>query len=199
MPLPCCADPHPFDVAQVRDRWWPATLRCLIIGESPGSPGAAYFYDPVPTDRRDPVEVRRNLLTGLAELRLTEAPTLQAFRAAGFVFDHAIRCQLPSDDIAVERRLARLFRSPRAHQAEHLRALVDAAPRVWLMGAIARDAVAHLYAIPPRAFQGALHPPSVPAGYGSFFVSRYLNRYADVRAILVDFECFVGGQPLRRQ
>lgn len=198
MPPTCCASSHPLDVAKIRERWWPATLRCLVIGESPGSPGAAYFYDPLPHGRRDPVEVRRKLLAGLAELRITEAPTLEAFKTAGFLFDHAIRCQLPSEDILLERRLAGSFRSPRAHHADHLRTLVDTAPKVWVMGAIARDAVANLYAIPPRAFQRTLHPPSVPENYGRFFVSQYLNRYADVRAIIVDFECFLGERPLRR-
>src|SRR5262245_31777357 len=95
MAEPCaiCGDGHLFDLREVRRAWWPAHPRCLIIGESPGAPGGAYFYDPVPAGR-DPVTVRRQLLAGLERARLLPTNTLEAFRAEGFAFDHAVRCQL---------------------------------------------------------------------------------------------------------
>lgn len=49
----------------MRDKWWPIEVKCLFVGESPGKPGAMYFYDPIPVLGRDPVDVRRNLLKSL--------------------------------------------------------------------------------------------------------------------------------------
>ncbi len=191
----CCRRAHPFETADVQARW-PRDLKCLIVGESPGSPGSDYFYDPVPSGGRDPVEVRRYLLLGLTRIGLISTPSLEAFRDSGFLFDHAIRCQLPSEVIAEERRRARLFRSARAHEAHHLVPLIDAVPKVWLMGAMARDAAAYLYEMAPAEFQRTLDPPGVVQARPKFFVSRYLNRYAEqghlIGTILEAFRRFLG-------
>src|SRR5262245_51252006 len=93
----CCDSTHPFDLAHVREHRWPDTWRCLIIGESPAAPGAAYFYDPI--QEPDPVLVRRLLLRALTRAKFIAAPTLEALKEAGFAFDHAIRCQLPMEEI----------------------------------------------------------------------------------------------------
>jgi hypothetical protein len=189
----CCGSPHPFDVAHVRDRWWPRELRCLIIGESPGAPGAPYFYDPVP--ERDPVLVRRLMLSSLARAGLITAPTLAAFQDGGFLFDHAIRCQLPMEEIQRERRRAQRYRSIHAARAEHLREAIEAASSVWAMGLIARNAVAALYPEIPKE-QRRLNPPYRISAAPKFFVTRYFSRWtstADVDRIVLAVRGFLTG------
>jgi len=173
----CCDSHHQFDLHKVRKKWLPRKLRCLIIGESPGGIGAKYFYDPIPRGIKDPIEVRRNLLTGLAASGLISSPTLEAFKKKGFLFDHAIRCQLPIAEIERERRLALRYASPRAENATHLQPLIQQAAKVWAMGHIARNAVAFLYPeIPwgPAQISKAPYPTRIPET--NVFVSRYLNR-----------------------
>src|SRR5262249_50454704 len=114
-PRGCCRGFHPFDSRRVRQRWWPEKVHCLLVGESPGPPGADYFYDPVPDHARDPIVVRRLLLPGLVATGLLDSPTIEAFREAGFAFDHAIRCQLPTATIKQEHKLARRYASSKAH------------------------------------------------------------------------------------
>src|SRR6266540_3193832 len=100
----CCPEPkHAWDQYEVQKVWFPSELRCLIIGENPGDIGAPYFYKNLCCCDHDPVEVRRNLLYGLYSLGLIRVPFLAAFRDAGFLFDHAIRCHLPSSTVRRER------------------------------------------------------------------------------------------------
>ena len=171
----CCPGEHPFDSRGVAERWWPGTLRCLIIGESPGGPGDAYFYDPPQPGAGDPVRVRVRLLDGLTRVGLIVAPTLHAFREGGFLFDHAIRCQLPDELIEREWRRAKTYRSIRAAAGvEHLRPALAVAQRVWVMGYIARNAMAMVDSAVLE--QQRITPPYLPRGNPRLFVSRYVSR-----------------------
>ena len=94
--LPCRhTRSHPWDLFRVAATWMPRPLRCLVVGENPGSSSTPYFYD---GDRA--VAVRTILLRELHTAGVLAAPTLEAFRAAGFLFDHGIRCHL--DDVSVD-------------------------------------------------------------------------------------------------
>jgi len=110
-----CARKHPWDQFSVASDWVPAKLICLIIGESPGERAEKYFYNP----RRN-VAVRTIMLRELHRHGLLLAPSLDAFRIAGFLFDHGIRCILSSDMIKHEAILANHYKSPRAAEATHL-------------------------------------------------------------------------------
>jgi hypothetical protein len=194
----CCGTSHQFDTGNVAEEWWPERLKCLIVGESPGSPGSSYFYDSLPEDAdldRDPVEVRRYLLAGLSDAGLIAGRTLSAFRDAGLAFDHGIRCQLPSRIIEAEWRRALRFRSNRAHRAVHLKQGVRQAPRVWIMGHIARDAVRWVNELANVIEERPLDPPYVieTDRTPKLFVSRYLNHYAarQVHTIVAAFQKFV--------
>lgn len=193
----CCSGRHPFDSRAVPEAWRPQDLRCLIIGESPGDTDSAYFYDPIPVGRTDPIEVRRYLLSGLWSAGLLSAPTLEALRSAGFLFDHAIRCQLPRDVIKRERAAAARWKSERAHRASHLVALVNAAAKVWVMGRIALDAVRHVCGLSALIATCRVHPPYIVSNTGEppFFVSRYMNRWAEqTRPEIIDeFKRFLAG------
>ncbi len=197
----CCRSEHPFDSRRVQDIWWPQPLRCLVIGENPGDSDSPYFYDPRPTDRIDPVEVRRYLLDALATQGLITAPTLEAFRADGFAFDHAIRCTLPSDVVKQERQLAGKCASKRAHRATHLRDLISAAPKVWIMGRLALDAVRHVCGL-TSVVQSCRVRPHYELRVDcqrKFFVSRYLNRWAEKErdSISSSFKAFLLNEPPR--
>src|SRR5206468_5621281 len=98
-----------------------------------------YFYQPA--DGGDPVRVRSNLLHGLTVAALISAPTLEAFRAGGFLFDHAIRCHMPFEQVEIYRRSADRPMPALPGNAEHLRPLLAEAGTVWVMGRIARKAV----------------------------------------------------------
>jgi hypothetical protein len=96
--MDCCGKSHAWDTYDVPNRWKPQQrVRCLIVGENPGKQNSVYFYD-VPANH-DPVRVRTNLLHGLTSAGLIREPTLIAFRTAGFVFDHGIRCHMPFKEI----------------------------------------------------------------------------------------------------
>src|SRR5215475_15793022 len=125
----CSATQHAWDRYRVQTVWFPCRLRCLIIGENPGDTGAMYFYDNSYSNGCDPVIVRRKLLEGLYAVELIQAPTLWAFRDGWFLFDHAIRCHLPSAKVREERDLADHYASPRAQSATHLHPLVHKAPK----------------------------------------------------------------------
>lgn len=189
----CCGREHPFDSRQVRTRWWPGELRCLIVGESPGTAGSAFFYDPIP--RTDPVGVRRLLLPALAEAEIIRHPTLEDFREAGFLFDHVVRCPLSMRAIARERQRAQRYRSVRAAGATHLRGAIEAAPKIWAMGHIARNAVADLFPRFPRTRRRLTPPYAVE---GRVFVSRYLRPRFDspeaARRVVATFERFLNAQ-----
>ncbi len=187
--MPCCQQVHPWDQFSVETDWRPAAFRCLVVGENPGSPTTAYFYE---ADRG--VAVRTTLLCGLHQAGIVAAPTLDAFRAAGFLFDHGIRCRLPDNQVATQRRLARTYASPRANAAPHLTPLIRDASAVWAMGYVARNAVAAACPDFPRdtrAISQCPYPRQVPEA-PKFFVSRYLTRapHGEVSTIFREFIAF---------
>lgn len=179
----CCSTQHPFETFNVRNNWWPSTPKYLIIGESPGGPNAHYFYD-----EEHCVRIRRNLLMGLHRFQLISDPTLEEFKNGGFLFDHSIRCHLAPMEIKREWRRARKYESPRAAAAHHLVPSLSVFPIVWIMGYLARNAVADLDAQFPRAMCG-LSAPYIPEKSTRYFVSRYLLNIGD-REILSIVERF---------
>jgi hypothetical protein len=59
--MTCCGEPaHAWDQFRVASERLPTTIRCLIVGENPGSASATYFYD-----EGGDVAVRTVLLGGL--------------------------------------------------------------------------------------------------------------------------------------
>jgi len=188
--MPCCDEPvHAWDQFRVATERLPTTLRCLVVGENPGSASTAYFYD---EDRG--VAVRTILLGRLHSARIIAAPTLNAFRAAGFLFDHGIRCRLADGEVATQRRLARTYSSPRANAATHLAPFIRNASAVWVMGYVARNAVAAACSDFPRDMRDIArcpYPMQVSEA-PKFFVSRYLTRAPpeDVAAIFREFVAF---------
>jgi hypothetical protein len=151
--------------------WVPNKLRCLIVGESPGEDAEKYFYN-----ERRRVAVRTLMLRGLHRHGLITEPNLVAFRKAGFLFDHAIRCLLDSDIIRHEAALAQQYASSRAGAAAHLDAFLGAESAVWVMGRIARNGVANPRSEFPRdtsEISKAPNPRWLPDA-PRFFVSRYL-------------------------
>src|SRR5438552_1725433 len=131
--LPCCgASAHPWETFSVATEWLPEPLRCLVIGESPGEDATRYFYNP-----RRKVPVRTIMLRELHRHSLINEPTLLAFQKAGFLFDHAIRCLLPSHVIQHEANLANRYESSRASAATHLVPFLRQECPVWVMGRIA--------------------------------------------------------------
>jgi len=168
----CCGSRlHPWDEFAVPTNWMPRDLRCLIIGESPGDETSVYFYD-----ERRRVAVRTIMLRELQRHAIITQPSLVAFKEAGLLFDHAIRCRLPEDLIRREAELAKRYESPRAASVTHLQQPLKDAPLVWVMGRIARNAVAVLQSefLPD---QGNISKPPYPRRVPSaprFFVSRYL-------------------------
>jgi hypothetical protein len=170
--LACCgAQEHPWDTFSVGTKWVPDTLRCLIVGESPGNDPEKYFYN-----ERRKVAVRTIMLRELHHHGLLLEPTLPAFRNAGFLFDHAIRCLLPSKIILHEAILANRYESTRAAAATHLRPFLASESPVWVMGLLARNAVAVQCPEFPRDIFSISQPPNprwLPEA-PRFFVSRYL-------------------------
>jgi hypothetical protein len=153
----------------------PQRLRCLIIGESPGAPGSACFYDPI-LPSSDPVKVRRLLLRALTNDHILTAPSLEEFKAAGLVFDHAIREQIDMGLVEVDRDKAAKFESVLAASATHLLPLIEKAESVWAMGFIARNAMTGLFASIPKK-RLTLTPPYKLND--KIFVSRYLTRFTN--------------------
>ena len=180
MIMNCCNHTHPFDDFYVKQKWWPPELRCLIVGENPGRPTSTYFYDPPESYTKDQVKVRRGLLSNLFELKLLHAPTLEGFREAGFLFDHAIRCPLPKKTIDKERGAARRsLNAARVQKPEHLRQALDHAPIVWVTGHLACNAVANLTDEFPRITRQIAHSPypGEDRPNSRFFVSAYITRW----------------------
>ncbi len=194
----CTATKHAWESYKVATTWFPSELRCLIVGDNPGDVNSPYFYDSnsLRSDAPDPVRIRQNLLRGLYRVNLIQDPTLQAFCAAGFLFDHAIRCHLPQSTVAKERQVARRFASFRAHSATHLEPLIKQAPKVWVMGYIARNAVVACNCGLPENWRPIARPPypiQVPKENPRFFVSRYLTNIsnADIEYICGQFQQFL--------
>ncbi len=175
MIINCCKHIHPYDSFDVEGSWQPRELRCLIVGENPGGPESAYFYDSPKSYQNDQVKVRRGLLSNLFELKLLHAPTLEGFRQAGFLFDHAIRCPMTREDVKRERQAAQRYKAARVQKPEHLRQALDHAPIVWVMGHLACNAVANLTdAFPREKRKIASNPYPCPINE-KFFISEYLR------------------------
>ena len=172
--MTCCGESlHAWDRFRVEEEWVPADLRCFVVGENPGDVDSPYFYD---TTRAVPV--RTILLRELHSRGCIDAPTLAAFRAAGFLFDHGIRCHLSDDDVKAEARLARRYASPRCAAANHLRPWIACAPATWVMGYIARNAVTAICTDlqrDTRKISRDPYPRQIPEA-PRFFVSRYVTR-----------------------
>ena len=170
--LSCChSKGHPWDTFSVKADWLPDILRCLIIGESPGADASKYFYN-----QRRKVAVRTIMLRELHRHRLLSEPTIPVFRQAGFLFDHAIRCLLPGDVIRQEANSANRYESSRAGAAIHLEPFLRQESKVWVMGRIARNAVAVLCREFPKdtsEISQSPYPRRIPEA-PRFFVSRYL-------------------------
>jgi hypothetical protein len=167
-----CGTEHPWDTFSVAADWMPPVLRCFVIGESPGDNPVKYFYN----SRRKRVAIRTIMLRELRRHGLLDDMTLPAFQKAGFLFDHAIRCLLTKPTIRREHRLAAQYASPLAQAANHLDGRLAHAPSVWVMGRIARNAVAIRCAEFSRDTSEISKPPyprRLPDA-PRFFVSRYL-------------------------
>jgi len=125
---------------------------------------------------RRKVAVRTIMLRELHHHGLLTAPTLDAFRNAGFLFDHAIRCLLTSKAILHEANLADQYRSSRAADAAHLDTFLAVNSPVWVMGRIARNAVAEPRSEFPRdtsEISKSPNPRWIPEA-PRFFLSRYI-------------------------
>jgi hypothetical protein len=183
--LPCCkAEKHGWDRFEVERDWLPPTLRCLIVGENPGDLTSEYFYERPASYQSDEVEVRKALLRGLREHRLIGEETLEGFRDAGFLFDHAIRCQLASGVVRSEREKAKRYASQRVENPDHLRPWLARAPVVWVMGHLASNAVANATADFPRQRRQISMPPypGELAPGSRFFLSEYLTWRTQAKA-----------------
>lgn len=170
--MTCCNAPdHPWDKFSVATEWLPENLHCLVIGESPGNARSVYFYD-----LRRKVAVRTIMLRELYRHRIITERSLPAFRGAGFLFDHAIRCLLPGDVVKHEANLANRYESPRAAAATHLVPFLQRESPVWVMGRIARNSVATFCPEFPKDTSEISKPPYPcrVAEVPRFFVSRYL-------------------------
>lgn len=172
--MKCCGERlHAWERFHVDQEWVPADLRCFVVGESPGSAESAYFYD-----ASRAVAVRTIVLRELHAHDRINAPTLEAFRAAGFLFDHGIRCHLSDGDVKREARLARRYASPRCAAADHLKPWIGCAPAVWVMGYIARNAATAICPELPkdaRKISRDPYPRQIPEA-PRFFLSRYVTR-----------------------
>jgi len=114
------------------------------------------------------------MLQGLYRHRIITEKSLDAFRDKGFLFDHAVRC-LDLDN-AKEGKLAETYKSPRAAAATHLVPFLQGESPVWVMGRIARNAVATFCPELPKDTLKISKPPYPcrVAEAPRFFVSRYL-------------------------
>lgn len=178
--LACCsAASHPWELFNVQQHWLPETLRCFIIGENPGDTDSQYFYDQPQSYDRDRVIVRKCLLRSLHDQQLISEATLEGFRSAGFLFDHAIRCPLSKTVVKAERQAARRYASIRVENSGHLLVLLSQASVVWVMGHIACNAVANIWPTFSRARRSiskSPYPGELASG-SKFFVSEYFNRW----------------------
>jgi len=183
--MACCgAEKHQWEEHEVEPVWLPRVLRCFIVGENPGDKTSQYFYDPPETYAPDPVVVRRALLRGLQQHKLIPKATLEAFRDAGFLFDHAIRCQLDSDTVSIERQKAMRYRCRRVEDPAHLGTWLATAEVVWVMGHLASNAVGNATPDFPRQRRRISLPPfpgSIAPG-SRFFLSEYLSWRTEAEA-----------------
>ena len=183
--MACCGGAiHPWDREEVEPRWLPHALRCVIIGENPGDTSSEYFYQPPARYDSDAVVVRRALLRGLHAQGLILEATLEGFRDAGFLFEHAIRCQLSPDIVSAERQRAMRYTSCRVESPVHLQRWIAEAKVVWVMGHLASNAVANATADFPKARRRISKPPypGPIAACSRFFVSEYLTWRTEAQA-----------------
>lgn len=181
----CCgAEKHEWNRLEVERRWLPPTLRCFIVGESPGNTTSEYFYERPASYAQDEVGVRRALLRGLHQQGLIAEATLDGFQEAGFLFDHAIRCQLSSMVVSSERQKAMRYTSRRVGNADHLCMWLAQSCVVWVMGHLASNAVANASAeFPKQRRKISLPPyPGEIARDSRFFVSEYLSWRTEAEA-----------------
>jgi hypothetical protein len=183
--LPCChAERHEWDRLEVERNWLPPVVRCLLIGENPGDSYSKYFYERPRSYDADKVAVRRALLHGLHQQGLIAEPTLEGFRDAGFLFDHAIRCHMPANVVAKEREKAKRYASTLVGGADHLRRWLSEANLVWVMGHLASNAVAKAtpaFAKQERKISMPPYPGPIAAD-SRFFVSEYLTWCTEAKA-----------------
>jgi len=185
MPDCCGAEENQWEKHDVERHWVPCVVRCFIVGENPGDTRSQYFYEQPTSYATDGIVVRRALLRGLHHDGLIPEATLPGFRAGGFLFDHAIRCQLSSRIVGAERRRAMRYASTRAAAAVHLRSWLAQASVVWVMGHLASNAVAEATEEFPRQMRRISLPP-YPSGLApnsSFFLSEYLTWRYEGRAL----------------
>jgi hypothetical protein len=144
-----------------------------------------YFYERPASHAQDEVAVRRALLGGLHRQGLIVEATLECFQEAGFLFDHAIRCQLSPKVVSFERQKATRYASRRVGNADHLRPWLDQARVVWVMGHLASNAVANASAEFPKQRRKISMPPypGEIARDSRFFVSEYLSWRTEARAL----------------
>lgn len=181
----CCgAEKHGWDRLEVERRWLPPILRCFIVGENPGDTTSEYFYERPASYAQDEVAVRRALLRGLYQQGLIAEATLEGFQEAGFLFDHAIRCQLSSTVVSSERKKAMRYASCRVWNADHLRIWLAQSRVVWVMGHLASNAVANVSAEFPKQRRKISMPPypGEIARDSRFFVSEYLSWRTEAEA-----------------
>jgi len=149
--MACCgAKEHQWEEHEVECVWLPRAVRCFIVRENPGHKTSQYFYEPPETYSSDPVVVRRALLRSLQQHGLISEATLEAFRDAGLLFDHAIRCQLDSDTVSIERQKAMRYRCRRVEDPAHLGSWLGTARVVWVTGHLASNAMTTLTPDFPR-------------------------------------------------
>jgi hypothetical protein len=149
------------------------------VGENPGDVTSEYFYEPPIDPKNDRVRVRRELLGGLHDVGLIAEPTLGAFRDAGFLFDDAIRCPVPSSTVSQERLKANRYASERLANPVHLVPPLAQAKIIWVMGHVASNAVANATPDFPkerRKISQAPYPGPIARG-SQFFVSEYFHRF----------------------
>ena len=194
--LTCCgAVRHQWEEHEVERRWLPRVLRCLVVGENPGDSDSEYFYEPPDSYESDEVAVRRALLRALHRRGLIPEATLEGFQDAGFLFDHAIRCQLPSSVIKRESQKAMRYASRLVENPAHLRDRVAEARTVWVMGHFASNAVANASPAFPKQRRQLSRPPYPGRlrACSKFFLSEYLSwrTEADAPRFCEAFESFV--------
>jgi hypothetical protein len=137
--------------------------------------------------------VRRHLLAGFVRHKLISSATREDFRDGGFLFDHAIRCQLKQDLIRCEAELAKVHKSQLVSQSVHLAPIIIAnASKVWIMGYLALAAVSK---ISSREIGWIYGIPSNGQSINSkYFLSQYFNRFSkasQIDAILTNFREFL--------
>jgi len=192
----CCNTVHAADRLNVEEIWWPKVPVCLILGESPGKPGSLHFYDPIPIGRTDPVSIRRRLLNELVAEGLLQGATCEDFRERGYFFDHAVRCQIPMKIVKRDRQLAQRYQSHLVTTQSHLARLIERFDLIWVMGHMARNAVANLGLI--HADRRGLIPAYTEGR--KFFISPYVRHYRgygphDIVAAFVAFKRTLGYLP----